>query len=224
MKKDNSNIACIVGVICLVLSVLFIFAVTTIDVRPVGPNGTSVGFAGINEAIAKMIGYNHVLYKLTQLLGYMAIVIFLFFAVCGVVQLLKRKSLFKVDRSILVMGCMFLVLFILYILFDKIAINYRPVLLPGEEVLEPSFPSSHTMLAVCVFGAAFIDLKNRLAEGKAYSIIKWMMTILIIVTVVGRLFSGAHWFTDIIGGLLISGALISFYAAFSKEPHDKYIQ
>lgn len=220
MKKERTNITLYLGVILLILSILFTFAVTIIDVRAIGPNGTSVGFAGINGAIAEKIGYNHILYKLTQLLGYLAIVIFAFFAICGFVQLLKRKSLFKVDRSILVMGYMFLLLFLLYILFDKVAINYRPLLLPGETVLEASYPSSHTMLAVCVFGAALIDLKQRLGTAKAYNIIKWMMVVLIVVTVLGRLFSGAHWFTDIIGGLLISGTLISFYAAFSMGPHD----
>lgn len=212
-----------IGVALLALSVLFTILVTVVDVRAIGPNGSSVGFAGINGAIAEKIPYNHVWYKLTQLLGYLAIVIFLFFAICGVVQLLKRKSFFKVDQSILVMGCMFVVLFLLYIVFDKVALNYRPVLLPGESVLEASYPSSHTMLAVCVFGAALIDLKHRLGAGRAYNIIRCMMVALIVITVAGRFLSGAHWFTDIIGGLLISGTLISFYAALSKAPHNKNI-
>ena len=215
--KTNTRMPLIAGIILTVLFILFIFVIKTIDVAAIGPEGSNVGLAGINKAVASVFHLNVIWYKLTQLLGYLAILIFAFFVICGFVQMIKRKSLFKVDRGILVMGCMFLVLFILYILFDKIAINYRPVILPGETGLEASFPSSHTMLAVCVFGSTMIEFRHRLKEGKAYNIIKWMMIALMVVTVVGHLLSGAHWFTDIIGGLLISGALISFFAAFGSE-------
>ena len=215
--REKTNTWLYIGIVCLVLSIVFIFAVTVIDVQGIGPNGTSVGFAGINGAIFNAIGSNMIWYKITQLLGYLAIVIFAFFAICGVVQIVKRKSFFKVDQDLLVMAYMFIVLFLLYILFDKIAINYRPMLLPGESSLEPSFPSSHTMLALCVFGTTWLFFKRRLGQGKAYNIIRIMMLVLMVVTIVGRLLSGAHWFTDIIGGLLISATLVSFYAAFSQK-------
>ena len=215
-KREKSTAWLYTGIVCLVLSILFIFAVTAIDVQAIGPNGTSVGFAGINGAVANAVGSNMIWYKITQLLGYLAIVIFVFFAICGVVQIVKRRSLFKVDQDLLVMAYMFIILFLLYILFDKIAINYRPMLMPGETSLEASFPSSHTMLALCVFGTTWLFFKRRLGQGRAYNIIRIMMIVLMVVTIVGRLLSGAHWLTDIIGGILISGKLVSFYAAFSQ--------
>ena len=100
-KREKSTAWLYTGIVCLVLSILFIFAVTAIDVQAIGPNGTSVGFAGINGAVANAVGSNMIWYKITQLLGYLAIVIFIFFAICGVVQIVKRRSLFKVDQDLL---------------------------------------------------------------------------------------------------------------------------
>ena len=223
MNKERSNTILYVGLALLVLSVIFTVLVTVVDVRAIGPNSSSVGFAGINGFFSEKLPYNHVCYKLSQLLGYLSILIFLFFFICGIVQLLKRKSFFKVDQSILVMVYMMIILVVLYIAFDKIALNYRPVLLPGETSLAPSYPSTHTLLAVCIFGAARIDLKHRIGSGKAANIINWMMIILMAATILARFLAGVHWFTDIIGGLLISGTLLSFYAALSREPHNKNI-
>ncbi|MBE6015288.1 MAG: phosphatase PAP2 family protein [Lachnospiraceae bacterium] len=218
-RKETSNrtTPIIIGSVLLVLFVAFIFVLKYIDVAAIGPGATKVGLATINGMFADFVGFNNIFYKLTQLLGYLAILIFIFFAVCGVLQLIKRRSLFKVDRGLITMGIMFVILLILYIAFDKLAINFRPVLMAGETMPEPSFPSSHTMLAVCVFGATIIEFRHRLKEGRSYNIIKVMMICLIVVTVAGRLLSGAHWLTDIIGGLLISGSLISFFAAASQE-------
>ena len=115
------------------------------------------------------------------------------------------------------MGALFVITIILYVAFDKIVINYRPVILPGELELESSFPSSHTMLAIVVFGSAAIDLKRRLKGNKVGSIIGIVLCLLMLLIVVCRFLSGAHWLTDIVGGVLIAGALVAWYAYFSKK-------
>lgn len=88
---------------------------------------------------------------------------------------------------------------LLYFLFEKVVINYRPVLIEG--VLEASYPSSTTMLTPCVIPTAILQFKSRI---KNVAIRKTVLTVLAIFAafmVIGRLISGAHWLTDIIGGI-----------------------
>ena len=214
-KQRKRKGTLILGSILAVLSVVYICLIATVDVQPLGLENTNIGFATINTAVAAKLPYSAIFYKISSLLGYSAFLIVAFFVVCGVVQLVKRKSLAKVDRSILAMGALFVITIILYVAFDKIVINYRPVILPGELELESSFPSSHTMLAVVVFGATIIEFGRRLGRGTAYKIIKVIMLALMVVSVLARILSGAHWISDIIGGLLISFALIMYYKYFS---------
>lgn len=216
-NRRQSNNSKSVGIVLLAVSIVYTLLIKLIDVAGIGPMASEVGFSTINAFFAERIGFSNLWYKITTYLGYLAILVVLFFAICGIIQLVKRKSLLKVDRGILVMGIMFVVLLAIYIIFNKVAINYRPIILPGETVLESSYPSSHTMIAVCVFGATIIEFKHSLGESSTYSIIKWVMIALMVVSVIGRLLSGAHWFTDIVGGVLISATLISFFAAFSEE-------
>lgn len=99
-----------------------------------------------------------------------------------------------------------------YLFFEQVVINYRPVLL-GEE-LEASYPSSHTILVVCIMDTAAMQICRLFSDKKKlYLGMKCVSILLIVVTVIGRLLSGVHWFTDIVGGLLLSGALIVLYRA-----------
>ena len=49
-------------------------------------------------------------------------------------------------------------------------------------------------------------------------IINIMSILIIFTTIMGRLISGVHWFTDIIGGILISSFLLMlFYSLINLE-------
>lgn len=205
----------------LAAALLFTLLVKVVDVQVIGPQETSVGFAKINKAFADAVGTNMLLYKLTQLLGYAALAVVAFFGFGGMMQLVKRKSLLKVDRELLGAGVLYVVVLALYVTFEKIIVNYRPVIMPGETAPEASFPSSHTLLACVVFGSAVILADTYVRKHKARKRVRAIFVILIIVMVVGRLFSGVHWITDIVAGLLFSGSLLSAFKGYIDLPQPQ---
>ena len=142
------------------------------------------------------------------------------YAIIGFIQLIKRKSLLKVDKEILSLGVFYVVLILIYILFEKIIVNYRPILMNG--FLEASFPSSHTLMAVCICGSS-IMVNKKLFKNKISKFSNILSFVIIIATILGRLISGVHWFTDILGGLIISAALLmTFYSVLQKIYKEKY--
>ena len=204
MKKKNI----IWSIVLVALAVLFTILIKTVDVQNIGLEGTSIGFASINKKIFETIGENDLLYKISEILGYIALGVVMIYALIGFCQLIKRKSLLKVDKEILALGGFYIVVLGLYFLFDKIAINYRPVLENGK--LEPSFPSSHTMLAICVCISA-IWVNKRLFKSDMTKIFNGLLLLLTVGIVLTRFLSGVHWFTDIIGGIVISSALLMIF-------------
>lgn len=215
--KSNKGNWILTGVL-LLISIAFTVAIKVVDVLPVGVDGSEVGFATINMKFHEMTGVNYGWFSITEVLGYVALLMCAGFGLVGLVQLIKRRSLFKVDKCIIALGVLYVIVIALYVGFDKIALNYRPIIMPGDIEPEASFPSSHTMLACVVFGTANFAwakyLRNR-------PVIKWLLLIesiiLIALTVGGRMYSGVHWMTDIVGGVLYSITLISGYYAAIKE-------
>ena len=207
--------------VLLAAALLFTLLVKVVDVQAIGPQETSVGFAKINKAFADAVGTNMLLYKLTQLLGYAALAVVAFFGFGGMMQLVKRRSLLKVDRELLGAGVLYVVVLALYVAFEKIIVNYRPVIMPGETAPEASFPSSHTLLACVVFGSAVILADTYVRKHKARKRVRAVFVILIIVMVIGRLLSGVHWITDIVAGLLFSGSLLSAFKGYIDLPQPQ---
>lgn len=194
------------------LFVLLILLVRTVDVDAIGPEGSSVGFSKINGAVKDTFSYNETWYKITQYLGYAALAIAGGFALLGLVQLIRRKSFFQVDKNIIALGVLFTVVIILYVMFNKIAVNYRPVILPEEGVLEASYPSSHTVLTCVVMGGAMLQLPYYVKNQGLRLALNTILALIILLTVGGRLVSGAHWLTDILGGVLLSVCLLFVFS------------
>ena len=207
MKRIKRNLALS---ICLLISfVIWTIAVSFVDVQPIGPNGSSVGFSTINEFFHNLTGVNFDLYIITDWLGLVPVFICMAFAIVGLVQLISRKSLFKVDFSILTLGVFYIVTIAVYLFFEYFVVNYRPVLINGY--LEASYPSSTTMLVMCVMPTALIQFNNRIKNKIFNKSVNIIIVGFIIFMVIGRLISGVHWISDIIGGALFSAGLVMMY-------------
>ncbi|SCJ58771.1 phosphatidylglycerophosphatase B [uncultured Eubacterium sp.] len=200
--------------------VVFTILVKTVDVKPIGPRGSEVGFAAINRFFFQHLGTSRFWYAVTSWLGFVAVAVIFAFAILGLVQFIRRRSLQKVDERILLLGGFYFVVLIVYAIFEFLVINYRPVILTKE--LEVSYPSSHTMLIICVMVTAMMQLHHYLREKRGWLMVSDIVSVLIIaVTVIGRLLSGVHWFSDIIAGIILSSALIFLYYSALKYIEEK---
>ena len=177
----------------------------------IGPEETSIGLATINGMIHETTGVQMIWYEITSYLGILSILVGLYFACIGFVQLIRRRSLLKVDAEILSLGCLYVILAVLYILFELLVINERPIIMPGDEHVEASFPSSHTLLSFVIFGSAMIVIGKYVRNRSLCNLIQVLFGIMILIAVFGRLLSGVHWFTDILGSLFLSAALLLLF-------------
>lgn len=202
------------------LFLLFLVLVKTVDVAAIGPNETTVGFSALNGAVRDGIGVHMGWYKLTEVLGILAILVAAAFGVLGLLQLITRKSLFKVDAQILTAGVLYLVVILLYVLFEKAIVNYRPIIMPGETEPEASFPSSHTMLTFVVMGSVTVLLKKYIQNPTLLFVLRTVCGVILVLTVIGRLVSGVHWLTDILGGVILSAALLMWFS-YGLKPMKK---
>lgn len=213
MKKKNLCLF-IAGGSGLMVFAMWTVLVKLVDVQAIGPEGSAVGFATVNGLVHELIGVNWTLYTVTDWLGLVPFAVAFGFAVLGLIQWIKRKNILKVDRSILVLGGFYVIVIAFYLLFEVVSVNFRPVLVEG--VLETSYPSSTTMLVMCVMPTAIMQLCSRIKIKWVSIAVGAVIVAFIIFMVVGRLISGVHWVTDIIGGGILSAALVTLYAALQE--------
>jgi len=210
MKKETRIDLCIAA---FMLSAFFIWtaAIQFVDVQAIGPQESSVGFAALNRFVHDLTGVHMSLYAITDWLGLVPLMFVMGFGIFGLIQWIKRKHLLKVDHSILVLGGFYIVVMAAYVLFECFVVNYRPVLINGT--LEASYPSSTTMLVMCVMPTAVMQFQTRIKNRVFRRCVTSAISAFIVLMVIGRLVSGVHWFTDIIGGTLLSASLVLMYRA-----------
>ncbi len=198
-----------IAVCLLAMFALWTILVCFIDVKEIGPQGTSVGFASFNSFVHSMTGIHMSLYTITDWLSLVPIGFMTGFALLGFVQWIRRKNLLKVDYSILVLGGFYIAVMVVYLFFEAVIINYRPILIGG--FLEASYPSSTTMLVMCVMMTAAMQLNARIENKALRRCVLIAAYAFIVFMVLLRFISGVHWATDIIGGVLLSAGLVMLY-------------
>ena len=207
MKIAKKQLETAIGL--LIVFILYTIYLSLFDVQKIGPQHSEVGFSTINQYVFQKIGTSEFWYQVTEILGIFPLIIVGYFALRGFFQLYTRKKLLLVDKEILALGFLYAGVAACYVLFEKVIINYRPILVDGQ--LEASYPSSHTFLAITVLLSAFYVLRKETGTGKA--IIAYVSLVVMIALVIGRFLSGAHWGTDIFGGILLGLTLASCYLA-----------
>lgn len=194
---------------------LWTLSVRYIDVQPIGPNGSSVGFATINGFFHLLTGIHMELYVITDWMSLIPVGFVTGFAFLGLIQWIRRKHILRIDRSILTLGIFYIIVLAVYILFEIVIVNYRPILING--ILEASYPSSTTMLVLCVISTGMIQLRTRIRSTRVRVAVSTAITVYTTAMVLGRLISGVHWLSDIIGGVLLSFSLVMLYCSVIRE-------
>ena len=210
MKRQNRRKFGLAAIL-LAVFIMWTVAVTLVDVQTIGPGGSPVGFATLNGFVHRLTGVHMQLYHITDWLGLVPVGVGFAFAILGLTQWIRRKSIFKVDRSLLLLGVFYILTVAAYLFFERVVINYRPVLIQG--FLEASYPSSTTLLVLCVMPTAMLQLRHRIQNPRLRRWVTAVVTAFMAFMVIGRLLSGVHWFTDIVGGILLASGLVMLYKA-----------
>ena len=217
--KDYRKSSLRIGILLLILFAVWTVLVQNVDVQNAGQTGTEVGLATLNIWFHDLTGVHMMLYTITDWLGLVPVIICLAFGVMGFVQMIQRKSPLKVDADLILLGVYYIVVSAGYLIFEELPVNYRPVWIEGW--LEASYPSSTTLLVLSVMPALTFQARRRLKNVRLNRAIRIGSAGFSLFMVVGRVLSGVHWITDIIGAILLSSGLFCIYRAivirYSKE-------
>lgn len=209
MKKRKNY--CLKGILLMAAFMIWTVLVQTVDVQSIGETRAAVGFATLNSLFHRVTGVHLPIYAVTDWMGLVPVFVCLLFASIGAVQLVKRKSLLKVDRDIVFLGIYYILVILIYLIFEMVPINFRPILIDGR--MEASYPSSTTLLVLSVMPTLVFQSDRRVRNGKLKKTIRILASVFSLCMVIGRSVSGVHWVTDIVGAVLLSGGLVCLYKA-----------
>ena len=212
--KRKAKIEFILGISLFAVFILYTLSLRMVDVQPIGPRGSQVAYATLNRAVHEAFGVNMTLYNITDWAGVAALLVAFGFAVLGLCQLIKRKSILKVDKNILILGAFYIFVIGAYVFFELCVINRRPVLIDGR--LEASYPSSTTVLCACIMPSAIMQFHTRIRNIALRRTVNILCGAFTVFMVIGRLVCGVHWFTDILGGLIFSVSALLLYSSAVK--------
>ncbi len=208
------------AVLWTLILLVYTLVVAFVDVKAIGPEGSSVGLASINAAFRDLIGQSGAFKIVSDIGFYFCVALCVFFIGLFLYQLLKRKSLQKVDPNLTALMCLYAMFILLYLVFSRlIVVNYRPVLKDGT--LDPSYPSTHVFLGIIAGISAidrlFVYIKRENLR-LALMIVCWVALLL---SCIGRTMSGMHWLTDLIGGFIFASVCLAWYRRIWMKLEDR---
>lgn len=207
--KGNGKRFLLYGIIYVMVFAIWTVLIQIVDVQPIGVNGTDIGFAIVNCWFHRLTGVHMAVYVLTDWLGLVPVFVCILFGGIGLVQMIRRRSLCKVDYDIILLGGYYIIVIAGYLFFEMIPINYRPILIEGR--MEASYPSSTTLLVLNVMPTLIFQANYRLKNQRLKKSILLLTVVFIGFMVIGRLICGVHWLTDIVGSVLLSAGLFYTY-------------
>lgn len=208
------------GIALTAAFVVWTLLIKNIDVKAVGSGESYVGFAAVNVWFHNLTGVYWNLYTITDWLGLVPLFVCIAFGILGLIQLIKRRNMFKVDTDILILGIYYIVVILAYLIFEMVPINYRPMLIDGH--LEASYPSSTTLLVLSVMPTLKYQIDRRVKSVRVIKANTVFVIVFSVFVVIGRLISGVHWLTDIIGALFLSiGLFLIYEGAVEKIESDR---
>lgn len=219
--KERSKKLLFTGILLIVVFAIWTLLIQVVDVQPIGQNGTNIGFATFNIWFHELTGVHMTIYTITDWMGLIPVFVCMIFGGIGLGQWIKRRSLLKVDRDILFLGIYYVIVIFGYLIFEMIPINYRPILIEG--VMEASYPSSTTLLVLSVMPTLTFQMNRRM---KNMTVCKMLFILTILFSsfmVAGRWICGVHWFTDIIGSIILSTGLFCVYKGVVLSNRSKKI-
>ena len=217
--KERSKKLLFTGILLIVVFAIWTLLIQVVDVQPIGQNGTNIGFATFNIWFHELTGVHMAIYTMTDWMGLIPIFVCMIFGGIGLGQWIKRRSLLKVDRDILFLGIYYVIVIFGYLIFEMIPINYRPILIEG--FMEASYPSSTTLLVLSVMPTLTFQLKCRMKNMTVFKILSVLTILFSSFMVVGRWICGVHWFTDIIGSIILSTGLFFVYKGIVLSSSSK---
>ena len=209
--KTNGKKTLTAGILLIFAFILGTVLILCVDVQPVGQNGTNIGFAALNTWFHKLTGVHMGLYTITDWLGLVPVFICICFGALGLYQWIGRRSLKKVDLDIILLGGYYILVIFGYLIFEMVPINYRPI--PIDGAMEASYPSSTTLLVLSVMPTLVFQVNRRARSASAKAAATAFAVLFAAFMVIGRLVSGVHWLTDIVGAVLLSAGLYLLYRA-----------
>ena len=217
--KERSKKLLFTGILLIVVFAIWTLLIQVVDVQPIGQNGTNIGFATFNIWFHELTGVHMTIYTITDWMGLIPIFVCMIFGGIGLGQWIKRRSLLKVDRDILFLGIYYVIVIFGYLIFEMIPINYRPILIEG--VMEASYPSSTTLLVLSVMPTLTFQMNRRMKNMAVCKILSVLTILFSSFMVVGRWICGVHWFTDIIGSIILSTGLFFVYKGIDLSSSSK---